>query len=46
MWVPKSVLIEKEIGEQANGKYAYETIFEEDYDKCVKMFKEHWAMFI
>lgn len=46
MWVPKSVLIENEVGEQANGTYAHETIFEEDYDKCVKMFKEHWAQFI
>lgn len=46
MWVPKSVLIENEVGEQANGTYAYETIFEEDYEKCVEMFKEHWEMFI
>lgn len=46
LWIPKSVLIEKEVGEQTNGTYAYETIFEEDYDKCVKMFKEHWAQFI
>lgn len=28
MWVPKSVLIENEVGEQENGTYAHKTIFE------------------
>ena len=45
-WVPKSVLVELEAGKQKNGTTKYETIFEEDYDKCVKMFKEHWEQFI
>ena len=45
-WVPKSVLVEFEAGKQENGTTKYETIFEEDYNKCVKMFKEHWAQFI
>lgn len=45
MWVPKSVLIEYVPGEQENGEHKYETIFEEDYDECVRLFKEHWNMF-
>ena len=45
-WVPKSVLVELEAGKQENGTIKYETIFEENYDKCVKMFKEHWEQFI
>lgn len=45
-WVPKSVLVELEAGKQKNGTTKYETIFEEDYDKCVKMFKQHWEQFI
>ena len=45
-WVPKSVLVELEAGKQENGTIKYETIFEEDYDKCVELFKEHWEQFI
>lgn len=45
MWIPKSALTELVPGEQDNKIYKYETIFEEDYDKCVKMFEEHWNMF-
>ena len=45
-WVPKSVLVELEAGKQENGTIKYETIFEEDYDECVQLFKEHWEQFI
>lgn len=45
MWVPKSVLIKNEVGEGENQIHHYETIFEEDYDKCVEMFVEHWDNF-
>lgn len=45
-WVPKSVLVELEAGKQENGTTKSETIFEEDYDKCVEMFKDHWEQFI
>ena len=45
MWVPKSVLVTYIPGEQENCEHKYETIFEEDYDECVRLFKEHWNMF-
>ena len=45
MWVPKSVLVEYVPGEQENGFYKYETIFEEDYNTCVEKLKNHWDMF-
>lgn len=46
LWIPKSVLIEREVGEQEDGQMFYETIKEEDYDECVKLFKEHWDKFM
>ena len=42
MWVPKSVLIENEVGENADGSVNYETLFIEDYDEAVKHFKAFW----
>lgn len=46
MWVPKSVLIENEIGEDAaTGVQRYETLFNDNYDECVEAFRTHWAMF-
>lgn len=45
MWIPKSVLVENEIGEDVNGAFNYETLFIEDYDEAVKSFSAHWATF-
>lgn len=46
MWVPKSVLVENEIGEDAaTGVHHYETLFNDNYDECVEAFHAHWAMF-
>lgn len=44
MWVPKSVLIENEIGEDANGFFHHETIVA-DYDEALEAFKAHWNMY-
>lgn len=44
-WVPKSCLIQHEVGADENGLMRYETVFEEDYEKCVELFKEHWRDF-
>lgn len=44
MWVPKSVLIENEIGEDEHGDYHYETIFA-DYEKAIEEFKYFWKQF-
>lgn len=45
MWIPKSVLIESEVGFDGNGKMHYETFFIEDYEKACEEFKNHWAEF-
>lgn len=45
-WVPKSVLIEREVGEQEDGSFAYETILEPDYEKAVAMFRADWAQYM
>lgn len=45
MWVPKSVLVASEAGEDELGAMHYETIFTEDYDEAVRAFRNHWAMF-
>lgn len=42
MWVPKSVLEVSEVGLDAAEIMHHETIFEEDYDKCVELFKSFW----
>lgn len=44
-WIPKSALIEKEVGYDEFERYNYETLFIEDYEKAVKEFKMHWDMF-
>lgn len=46
MWIPKSVLVENEIGEDANGHYHHETIFVSDYELCLELFKDHCAMYM
>lgn len=45
MWVPKSVLVENEVGKTEIGTYNYETLFIEDYDTAVEEFKSFWKMF-
>lgn len=42
MWVPKSVLVENEVGYKANGFFNHETFFIEDYSEAVKEFKAMW----
>lgn len=42
MWVPKSVL---EVGFDAAEIMHYETIFEENYDECVKLFNWFWKCY-
>lgn len=45
MWVPKSVLIENEVGETETGSVNYETLFIEDYDEAVERFKSFWSQY-
>lgn len=45
MWIPKSVLVENEVGESPNGSYNHETLFIEDYDTAVAEFKAMWAIY-
>lgn len=45
-WIPKSVLVENEIGEDEVTKaYHHETYIEADYDKAVEMFKVFWSQY-
>ena len=44
MWIPKSALVENEVGEDASGEMHYETI-KADYNEAVKKFAEHWDSF-
>lgn len=46
MWIPKSVLIENEVGESENGTYNHETIFVESYDEALERIEEHWKQYI
>ena len=45
MWVPKSVLIEREVGENPSGSYNHETLFIEDYEEASEAFRMHWSQF-
>ena len=45
MWIPKSVLIENEIGERDNGTFNHETLFIENYNDAVKAFESHWELY-
>lgn len=45
MWVPKSVLVENEVGTGADGLECYETFFIEDYNEAVTEFEKHWDNF-
>ena len=45
MWVPKSVLVTYIPGEQENGMYKREKIFESDYNTCVEKLKTLWSYF-
>lgn len=46
MWVPKSVLVESNVGQDENLEMHYETLFIEDYEKAVEQFEKHWELFI
>ena len=45
MWIPKSVLIEEQIGEDGQGRFHYETRKFETYEEAVEEFKSFWEMF-
>ena len=45
MWVPKSVLEVAEVGLDAAEIMHHETIFEEDYNKCVEEFQYFWSCY-
>lgn len=45
IWIPKSVLVEREIGESENGSWNHETYIESNFDKCREMFKDHWDVY-
>ena len=45
MWIPKSVLIENAIGEDATGHNHYETKRFDSYDEAMQEFTYHWNMF-
>ena len=45
MWIPKSVLIENEVGKAESG-YNHETLIEADYEKCCFEFKHHWNTYV
>lgn len=46
MWVPKSVLVENEIGEDAvTSINHYETLKSDSYDEAVEAFKNFWNDF-
>lgn len=46
MWVPKSVLVEYEVGvDPVTLFYHNETLFIDDYNECVEEFHAHWAMY-
>lgn len=46
MWIPKSVLIENEVGEDDAYGYHYETLFIEDYNDACIAFNNHWSAFV
>lgn len=45
MWIPKSVLVENEIGMDEHQFMHRETRFFNSYDEAVKAFKEFWLDF-
>lgn len=45
MWIPKSVLIENEVGEDAYGMMHYETKNFESYEDAMQELIYHWNMF-
>lgn len=46
MWVPKSVLVESNVGQDENLEMHYETLFTDDYEEAVELFEKHWERFI
>ena len=45
MWIPKSVLIENEVGTDDHSVMHYETRFFDSYDEAIDEFKLHWKNF-
>lgn len=45
MWIPKSVLIENAVGEDATGHFHYETMQFASYEEACEEFTHHWNMF-
>lgn len=45
MWIPKSVLVEREIGEGEFGAYNHETHFIENYDEAVEAINVFWNQY-
>lgn len=43
MWVPKSALVEYEVGEDAQGVYHHETKKYESYNEGVDALNAHWS---
>ena len=43
-WIPKSCLESYEVGNDGFCNH-HETVFEEDYNKCVEIFKDHCFMY-
>lgn len=46
MWIPKSVLVENEIGLDEKEMMHYETLINDNYDEVIEEFKIFWSQFI
>ena len=46
MWIPKSCLVEFEVGDDANGKHHYETLNISDYNEAMSRFHAFWSDFM
>lgn len=44
-WVPKSVLVENEIGEDERMTYHHETIINNNYDEVAEKFNSFWNLY-
>ena len=45
MWIPKSVLVEREVSEEAFATACYETMKADSYDEAAEAFAAHWSSF-
>ena len=46
MWIPKSALVEEEVGENDWGAMRYETWRADTYEEALKEYRAFWSMFI